>query len=115
MSLYHGIDCHSDNLVVFSLEASTIFFALYDRIMPHVKECYVLNPKIDASNKRVHIKSVSKESRKLAIHYLIQGLNHFRNSSPYIEEFYTEKRKGKSAGKVRMAVCRKIISYIYFC
>jgi len=90
--------------------------ATIDRFDSPKKLCAYLRtaPKIDASNKKVHIKSVSKESRKLAIHYLIQGLNHFRKSSPHLDQFYTEKRKGKSAGKVRIAVCRKIISYIYF-
>jgi len=70
-------------------------------------------PGVDASNKTVKITSVSKVSRKLAQQTLIQCICHFKAGSKKIEEFYNRKIQGKPAGKVRMAVARKMMVAIF--
>ena len=44
---------------------------------------------------------------------LLQGLHHIYKSSPYLLEFYERKKKGKKAGKVRIAIARKVFTAIY--
>jgi transposase len=69
-------------------------------------------PKIDASNKSEKIGCVNKCSRSLSIGMLLQGLMHIYNSSEYLHNFYKSKR-GRRAGKVRVAIARKTFTYIY--
>lgn len=70
-------------------------------------------PGIDSSNQTTRILSVNKQSRKLAISFLTQALAHFKNTNPKIKA-WTEKKDGKKGrGKLRMAVCRKVITEIY--
>lgn len=71
-------------------------------------------PKIKSSNKTIHNGSTNKRGRKLSISLLIQSLQHFKTISPKINDFYNRKRIGKSAGKVRMAVVRKMFVSIYY-
>jgi len=71
-------------------------------------------PKIDASRSAIHIGSVNKESRKLALSMLIQGLPHYWNSNEGIKNFRENKIKGKSKGKVRIAIARKLLVCLYF-
>jgi hypothetical protein len=69
-------------------------------------------PKIDSSNKSEKLGSINKMSRKLSISMLLQGMIHIYNSSDYLIDFYNRKR-GRRAGKVRVAIARKIFTYIY--
>jgi len=70
-------------------------------------------PGIDSSNQTTRILSVNKQSRKLAISFLTQALAHFKTTNPKIRA-WTEKKDGKKGkGKLRMAVCRKVITEIY--
>lgn len=71
-------------------------------------------PKVKSSNETVHNGSTNKRGRKLSISLLIQSLQHFKNVSPKLNDFYDRKRIGKSAGKVRMAVVRKMFVAIYY-
>ena len=71
-------------------------------------------PKIKSSNETIHNGSTNKKGRKLSISLLIQSLQHFKNVSPKLNDFYNKKRIGKSAGKVRMAVVRKMFVAIYY-
>ena len=71
-------------------------------------------PKIDSSNDKTIIKSVNKQSRKLSLHFLIQGFPHIKKNSQHYLSFYERKINGKSAGKVRIAICRKLITAIYY-
>ncbi len=71
------------------------------------------SPKVEISNKSVKIGHVNKQSRKLALTLLSQGLMHIYKSYDYYINFYNKKRNGKSAGKVRIAIARKIFSVIY--
>jgi transposase len=71
-------------------------------------------PKIDSSGTKTHIGKVSKQSRTLTISLMSESVKHFVDSSGKLHSFYFKKRNGKSAGKVRVAVMRKIIVTIYY-
>jgi transposase len=70
-------------------------------------------PKIDSSNKSEKIGCINKQSRKLALNMLLQGIYHSYKSSPYLYSFFQRKTKGKKTGKVRIAVARKIFAGIF--
>lgn len=71
-------------------------------------------PKVDSSNDKTYIGKTKKRGRKLSITLLLQSISHFRKINPNIEDFYQRKVKGKSKGKVRMAIARKIFVSIYY-
>lgn len=71
-------------------------------------------PGVDASNGEIHVGHVNKQSRKLALSMLIQGLPHYWSSNEGIKNFRENKLKGKSRGKVRIAIARKLLVCIYF-
>jgi len=70
-------------------------------------------PRIDASGNTAHIGKVNKQSRTLTASLMTESIKHFIDSSDRLHRFYFDKRKGKSAGKVRVAIMRKIIVIIY--
>lgn len=70
-------------------------------------------PTIDSSNNTQKIGRVNKQSRRLALKMLLQGLTHIYKSSDYLYNFYIRKKKGKKAGKVRIAISRKVFTAIY--
>lgn len=70
-------------------------------------------PRIDASGNTAHVGKVNKQSRTLTASLMTESIKHFIDSSDRLYKFYFEKRKGKNAGKVRVAVMRKIIVIIY--
>jgi transposase len=70
--------------------------------------------KIDSSNLKKKVGSICKRSRKLVMTLLMQSINHFRDSSRKMNAFYDRKICGKSAGKVRVAIARKILVIIYY-
>jgi len=69
---------------------------------------------VKASNKTTHIKSTNKASRALTCSLLAQSVNHIKVASPYFDNFYTRLRAGKSAGKTRMALIRKVIVSAFY-
>lgn len=72
-------------------------------------------PKIDATNKTVHIGKTNKHSRKLSISLVLQSITHFKKSNPNIKYFSELKsQQHKKAGKVRMAIARKMFLTIYY-
>ena len=71
-------------------------------------------PKIKESNNTTHMKSINKASRSLTCSLLTQSVNHIRTASPHFDDFYTRLRAGKSAGKSRMALIRKVIVSAYY-
>ena len=71
-------------------------------------------PRVDTTNKTVHIGGIHKDSRKLARTLMTKSIKHFRDSSEHLEKFYQFKIKGKSKGKVRMAIIRKMMVAIYW-
>lgn len=70
-------------------------------------------PKIDASGASTTIGKVNKHSRHLTMSILVECINHFRESSPRLNAFYEQKVLGKSRGKVRVAVVRKVLVAIF--
>lgn len=70
-------------------------------------------PGIDSSGDKTKIGKVNKHSRNLTMGLLVESLNHFRASNARLEVFYQKKSKGKSKGKVRVAVVRKMLTVIY--
>ena len=71
-------------------------------------------PKIDSSNKEVHLGRTDKKGRKLSFSMILQGLVHLVKKSEAIRNFYERKTKGKSKCKVRTAIVRKTIVAIYY-
>jgi hypothetical protein len=71
-------------------------------------------PSVDSSNEKTRIGHIHKDGRKLSKTRLTQCIMHFRNNSAAIDNFYREKKKGKSAGTVRMAIIRKKLVGIYY-
>ena len=100
---------------VFTAIAIMTDIADINRFANAKKLCSYLRsaPKIDSSNNTERIGSVNKQSRKLAIKMLLQGLHHIYKSSKYLYNFYNRKKRGKKAGKVRIAIARKIFVGIY--
>src|SRR5512138_2123121 len=70
-------------------------------------------PKIDASGDSTKIGRINRHSRHLSLTILVECINHFRESSPRLNAFYERKARGKSRGKVRIAVVRKVLVAIY--
>ena len=69
-------------------------------------------PKVDSSNQTTKIGKINKRSRRLSMELLIQSIQHFRACKKF-NYFYEKKCKGKSKGKVRVALARKIMVTIY--
>ena len=87
-----------------------------DRFPTVKKFCSYLRtaPKISESNNTTHLGKVNKCSRSLTVTMLTQSVQHFRNSSPYFGVFYDRLKSGKSYGKTRMALIRKILVSAYY-
>lgn len=71
-------------------------------------------PKIHHSNETMHIGKTNRSGRKLSLSLLLQSISHFRKINPYLEEFYQKKCQGKSKGKVRIAIARKMFVSLYY-
>jgi transposase len=71
-------------------------------------------PKIKASGDSTQVGKLNKQSRGLTMSLMAESVTHFVNSSKKMTEFYASKIKGKSAGKVRVAVIRKILATVYY-
>lgn len=71
-------------------------------------------PRIEASGNTTRVGQTNKHSRKLSMSLLVECLNHFRNSNERLDRFYVRKCRGKSRGKVRVAVVRKMLVAMYY-
>jgi transposase len=69
-------------------------------------------PKVDSSNQTTKIGKVNKRSRRLSMELLVQSIQHFRSCKKF-NCFYEKKSNGKSKGKVRVALARKVMVAIY--
>lgn len=71
-------------------------------------------PEVDSSNETVIIKGTNKNGRKLSVTLISQSLNHFRDSNPRLKSWYNKKEEHHyKKGKLRMALCRKVLAEIY--
>ncbi|MBN2737124.1 MAG: IS110 family transposase [Spirochaetales bacterium] len=77
--------------------------------------CYLrTTPRIKSSNKTTHMNNLNRCGRSLTVTLLTQSLLHFKVAGPYFTEFYNRLRKGKSAGKSRLALIRKVLTAAYY-
>ena len=71
-------------------------------------------PEVDSSNETTIIRGTNKLGRKLSVTLLSQSLNHFRDSNPRLNHWYSKKEEfHKRKGKLRMALCRKVFAEVY--
>ena len=70
-------------------------------------------PKVDASNKTVHIGRINKAGRHTAFSILLQSVNHLKAGNPNILR-YTVHAVGKSRNKVRAAAVGRTIRQIFY-
>jgi len=70
-------------------------------------------PKVDNSGNTTRHGSIKRDSRNGSRTLLTQVIQHLYNNSEHLKSFYDRKRKGKGAGKVRVAIMRKVITMIY--
>jgi transposase len=71
-------------------------------------------PGVDSSNEVTKIKKTNKFGRRLSIELLIQAVTHFKNAHPNLSSWHAQMmERKKSPGKVRIAICRKVICQIY--
>lgn len=70
-------------------------------------------PCIDASGNTVKIGHLNKQSRYLTMTLMVESINHFRKSRRKMDLFYIKKSKGKTKGKARVALVRKVLVAIY--
>ena len=69
-------------------------------------------PSVDSSNAVTRVGKTSKFGRKMSITLLTQSVTHFRKGNSNLQS-WVDKHASKSRGKVRMALCRKLICTIY--
>ena len=79
-------------------------FCAYLRTAPRIKE----------SNSTTHLGRVSKQSRSMTCSILTQSVIHFKKAGPHFAAFYERIRTGKSSGKARVALIRKMLVAAYF-
>lgn len=71
-------------------------------------------PGVDSSNETTKIKKTNKFGRRLSIELLIQGVTHFKTAHPGLSAWHgMMMERKKSKGKVRIAICRKVICQIF--
>ena len=70
-------------------------------------------PKVDSSNQTTRIGRINRQARKLSMNLLIESMTHFKSCEKFAK-FYDKKKIGKSAGKVRIAMVRKVLVAIYY-
>ena len=79
-------------------------FCAYLRTAPRIKE----------SNATTYLGRVTKQSRSMTCSILTQSVLHFKKAGPHFTDFYERIRQGKSAGKSRIALIRKMLVAAYF-
>lgn len=71
-------------------------------------------PKSETSNEKTRQGKTQKSGRKLSLELMLQSISHFKKESPYVRKIYYRLKKGKSAGKAKVAVVRKMLVTIFF-
>lgn len=101
---------------VFTAIAIMTDIATVDRFETAKKMCSYLRsaPSINESNETTKMGPVNKQSRKLALTMLVQGIHHAYRSSAYLFNIFNRIKSKKKAGKARVAIARKIFEAIYY-
>lgn len=71
-------------------------------------------PKVKASNQTIHVGHVNRQSRPLTCSLLTQSIIHLSQASDHFSQFYQRVKVGKSAGKSRIALIRKVLVSAYY-
>lgn len=87
-----------------------------DRFNNPKKFCAYLRtaPRVKGSNTTTHVGSTSRQSRSMTCTLLTQSVVHLKHAGPHFTSFYERVHTGKSAGKTRIALIRKILVSAYF-
>lgn len=87
-----------------------------DRFDTPKKFCAYLRtaPRVKGSNTTTHVCSTSRQSRSMTCSLLTQSVVHLKHAGPHFTSFYERVHIGKSAGKTRIALIRKILVSAYF-
>ena len=70
-------------------------------------------PKVANSNTSVNIRGTNKKGRKLSSTLITQSLNHVRDASEKLREWYGRLSEYKKAGLVRSGLRRRVFAEIY--
>jgi hypothetical protein len=71
-------------------------------------------PRVKGSNTTTRVGSTSRQSRSMTCTLLTQSVVHLKHAGPHFTSFYERVHIGKSAGKTRIALIRKILVSAYF-
>ena len=124
MLLLHGHRLFSEQIeLLLSIRGFSAFTAIVlmsdivdvERFGNAKKFCSYLRvaPTTKASNQVVHVGSVNRQSRSTTCTLLTQSVKHFGMIGPHLSAFYGRVQVGKSAGKARIAMIRKILVTAY--
>lgn len=70
-------------------------------------------PRVDASNKTIHIGRLNKAGRKMSFEILLQSVNHLIDGNPYLEA-YARRAVGKSKNKLRATIVARTVTQIFY-
>ena len=71
-------------------------------------------PRIKESNSTRHLGPIGRQSRSMTCTILTQSVRHFKQAGPHFSSFYERVRVGKSPGKSRIALIRKMLVSAYY-
>jgi hypothetical protein len=71
------------------------------------------SPKVRSSNQTTRVGNINRQSRSTACSLLTQSILHFSQAGEHMSGFYARVRVGKSVGKSRLALIRKIMVSAY--
>lgn len=103
----------------FSILTSIVLLADIDdvgRFDSPRKFCKYLRtaPRVRASNNTTRVGPIGRQSRSMTCTFLTQSLLHLQHAGPHLTSFYERVRVGKSPGKSRIALIRKVLVSAYF-
>jgi transposase len=70
-------------------------------------------PKVRSSNQTMHVGHVNRQSRPLTCTVLTQSIYQLAQAGDHLAKFYARVRVGKSPGKSRIALIRKVLISAY--
>jgi transposase len=90
--------------------------ATVDRFKTAKQFCSYLRtaPTIKGSNETIHLGRVNKRSRVLTCSLMTQSVMHLQGANSHFKDFYSRVKKGKSSGKARIAIIRKMQVAIFY-
>lgn len=123
--LYMGLELFRHEVeILTTISGVSVFTAIalmsdvcdISRFQSAKKFCSYLRtaPSIRSSNKTCHLGPVGHKGRSLTVTLLTQSINHLKTALPEYGEFYQQLRAGKSSGKCRVALIRKMLTAAYY-